>query len=154
MRRAAFACRAAARNDTHLAFGGYSRLGRLWSKWLKSRGFEIVQPELLSFPEQVELFRSASCVLGEHGSGMHAAVFANPGTIVATVGAWNKHQFNIAAAFGQRSICLKRHRVINDWATPPFQFTVTNDDLVGLFAMIDIVQDSEPADFGQFELRR
>ena len=75
-----------------------------------ARGYEIVQPELMSFPEQIELFRLANCILGEHGSGMHAAVFADPGTTVATVGAWNRHQFNIAAAFEQRAICMNRYR--------------------------------------------
>lgn len=116
-----------------------------------ARGFELVQPEELSFPEQVELFRSASCVLGEHGSGVHAAVFADPGTIVATVGAWNKHQLNISAAFQQRSICLKRHQVIQDWEKPPFRFTVTEDDLAGLLDMIDADQACGPLDVYRFE---
>ena len=116
-----------------------------------ARGFELVQPEELSFPEQVELFRSASCVLGEHGSGVHAAVFADPGTIVATVGAWNKHQLNISAAFQQRSICLQRHQVIQDWEKPPFRFTVTEDDLAGLLDMIDADQACGPLDVYRFE---
>ena len=115
-----------------------------------ARGFEIVRPEELSFPEQIALFRSADCILGEHGSGMHAAVFADPGTIVATVGAWNKHQFNIAAAFEQRFVCLKRHRVIQDWNKPFFKFTVSDHDLAGLFAMIEAVERHEPAEFGRF----
>lgn len=115
-----------------------------------ARGFEIVRPETLGFPEQVELLRSASCILGEHGSGMHAAVFADPGTIVATIGAWNRHQFNIAAAFGHRSICMNRYQVIQGWDGSPFRFAASEDDLAGLLDMIDIVQDSRPADFGQF----
>lgn len=117
-----------------------------------ARGFEIVQPEQLSFPEQVELFRSAKCILGEHGSGMHAAVFADPGTIVATVGAWNRHQFNIASAFGQRSICMMRHQVIQGWDNTPFRFAVTEDDLAGLLEMIEVVQSHDPTEFGRFEL--
>lgn len=119
-----------------------------------ARGFEIVQPEELSFPEQVELFRSASCILGEHGSGMHAAVFADPGTIVATVGAWNKHQFNIAAAFEHRSICMNRYQVIQTWDKPPFRFTATEADLAGLLAMIDTIQGTQPCDFGRSSLPR
>jgi capsular polysaccharide biosynthesis protein len=117
-----------------------------------ARGFEIVQPEQLSFPEQIELIRSANCILGEHGSGMHAAVLADPGTIVATVGAWNRHQLNIAAAFEQRSICMMRHEVIQGWDNTPFRFTVTEDDLTGLLEMIDTVQSRGPTEFGRFEL--
>jgi hypothetical protein len=115
-----------------------------------ARGFEIVQPEELSFPEQVELFRSASCILGEHGSGMHATVFADPGTIVATVGAWNRHQFNIAAAFEHRLICMNRYQVIEGREKPPLRFTATKDDLAGLFEMIDTVEGTHPDDYGRF----
>ncbi len=114
-----------------------------------AHGFEIVRPEELSFPQQIDLFRSADCILGEHGSGMHAAVFADPGTIVATVGAWNRHQFQIAALFEQRSICLRRHQVIRGWETPPFRFAVTKDDLDRLFAMIDAVQRSSRFEVGE-----
>jgi hypothetical protein len=115
-----------------------------------ARGFEIVQPEELSFPEQVELFRSASCILGEHGSGMHATVFADPGTIVATVGAWNRHQFNIAAAFEHRLICMNRYQVIEGREKPPLRFTAAKDDLAGLFEMIDTVEGTHPDDYGRF----
>ncbi len=116
-----------------------------------ARGFEIVRPETLGFPEQVELFRSAECILGENGSGMHAAVFADPDTIIATVGAWNLHQLNISAAFHQRSICLMRHQVLQDWDQPPFRFSVADGDLTGLFALIDATRDSAPLGFGRFD---
>ena len=120
-----------------------------------ARGFEIVQPEALSLPQQVELFRSADCILGEHGSGMHAAVFADPGTIVATVGALNRHQSNIGAAFEHRSISMNRIQVIRGWDEErPFLFTAAEDDLVRLFDMIAIVQLYPPTDFGRFELPR
>jgi capsular polysaccharide biosynthesis protein len=115
-----------------------------------ARGFEIVQPELLSFPEQIELIRSADCILGEHGSGMHAAVFAEPGTIIATVGAWNLHQFHISAAFELRSICMNRFQVVQDWNTPPFRFAAAEDDLTRLFDEIDRVRKTSPEDFGRF----
>lgn len=50
----------------------------------RARGFEIVQPERLSVPEQVALFRSAGTIVGEYGSGLHGSLFAAPGaTIVA-----------------------------------------------------------------------
>ena len=117
-----------------------------------ARGFEIVQPEELGFTQQIERFRSAGCILGENGSGMHAAVYADPGTIVATVGAWNTHQANISAAFDQRFICLKRHRVTQPWEMQPFRFAVGADDLLGLFDAIDAVGTRDLAQFGKFEL--
>ena len=80
---------------------------------------------------------------------MHATVFADPGTIVATVGAWNRHQFNIAAAFEHRLICMNRHQVIQGPERPPFRFTATEGDLAELLAMIDTIQATQPADFGR-----
>jgi hypothetical protein len=103
-----------------------------------AHGFEIVQPELLDFAGQVDLFRSAGVILGEHGSGMHAAVFAEPGTIVATVGANNALQFQIAAAFEQRSICMRRLQVIENAPGRPYRFTAAESDLQSLLAQIDL----------------
>lgn len=47
-----------------------------------SRGFEIVHPEAMSVPDQIALFRSASVICGEYGSGLHASLFSGPGTVV------------------------------------------------------------------------
>ena len=115
-----------------------------------ARGFEIVRPETLDFSRQVEMFRSADCILGEHGSGMHAAVFADPGTVVATIGAWNRHQYYIADAFEHRAIGMNRLQVSQNWETPPFRFTATEEDLGELMDMIDIICGSSPSDFGRF----
>ncbi len=118
-----------------------------------AQGFELVQPERLSFPEQIALFRSASCILGEHGSGMHGAVFADPGTIVAVVRAPQRnHQLKIAAAFEHRFICMNRIRVTKGTLSAPIRFTATEDDLTGLLAMIESVDQSGISDFGRFEL--
>ncbi len=114
------------------------------------RGFEIVQPEDLGFLDQVDLFCSSDCILGEHGSGMHATVFAHPGTIVATIGAWNAHQFQIAAAFNHRMICMNRLQMVSDGGAKPKRFTARESDLQELFAVIDIIQGDSPADFGRF----
>ena len=48
-------------------------------------GFEVVRPEILSFPDQIRLFASARSVAGECGSGMHNAIFCGPGTNVAVL---------------------------------------------------------------------
>ena len=103
------------------------------------RGYEIVRPETLSLPDQVALFRSASCVLGEHGSGMHGAVFAPPGTVIATVGAWNAHQFNISSVFGHRGVCMARVRKREAASNEPFHFSASRAHLCAMFAMIDAV---------------
>ncbi len=45
-------------------------------------GFEIVEPERMSLPEQAALFQSAEVIMGPHGSGFSNLVFCNPGTKV------------------------------------------------------------------------
>ncbi|QNH78079.1 glycosyltransferase family 61 protein [Pseudomonas protegens] len=47
---------------------------------LVALGFEVVEPEKLSFSEQVELFSSASIVVGATGAAFANLVFCNPGT--------------------------------------------------------------------------
>jgi tetratricopeptide (TPR) repeat protein len=48
-------------------------------------GFEIVQPETLSFAEQVRLFASASVIAGESGAAMANVGFCDPGTRVLEI---------------------------------------------------------------------
>jgi len=43
----------------------------------KNFGFHCVQPEILSFPDQVALFANAECVAGEDGSALHMSLFAH-----------------------------------------------------------------------------
>ncbi len=120
-----------------------------------ARGFEIARPEELSFAEQVELFRSAICVLGEHGSGMHGAVFADPGTIVAVVRSPERaHQLKIAAGFGHKFICMNRIQVTKGTLVAPVRFTASEDDLASLLEMIDTVQDrsADNLDFRQITI--
>jgi capsular polysaccharide biosynthesis protein len=110
-------------------------------KMAVARGFDIVRPEELSLLNQVELFRSASCILGEHGSGMHGAVFADPGTVVAVVRAPQRnHQLKIAAAFEHKFICMNRIRVTKGTQSAPLRFTATEDDLAALMAKIDSIR--------------
>jgi capsular polysaccharide biosynthesis protein len=46
------------------------------------RGFLVVHPETLSFPDQIGLFRQAEIVAGPSGSGMLNAMFCSPDTRV------------------------------------------------------------------------
>ncbi|WP_232629564.1 glycosyltransferase family 61 protein [Methylobacterium sp. Leaf118] len=48
----------------------------------RARGFEVVQPEGLTIPEQIALFRSAAILVGEYGSGLHGSLLAPPGATV------------------------------------------------------------------------
>lgn len=46
--------------------------------WLVSRGFEVVEPEKLSFPQQVRLFSQAKVVVGSSGAALANIVFSPP----------------------------------------------------------------------------
>lgn len=48
-------------------------------------GFEIVEPELLSFEEQIGLFSSVDVVAGLGGAGMFNSVFCRPGTKILDI---------------------------------------------------------------------
>ena len=51
-------------------------------KYVQQIGYDVVIPGLLSFKEQVRLFRSASIVVGPHGAGMTNIIFCDPHTVV------------------------------------------------------------------------
>ena len=104
-----------------------------------AHGYEVVAPEELSFADQIHLFQSAECIVGEHGSGMHAAVFAEPGTLVATVPMWNSVQLGIGAAFSHRNVCVTRASVRRQ-ASGPTRYTVPQEDLAGMFVMLDMMR--------------
>ena len=66
-------------------------------------GFRIVQPEALSFEEQLRLFAGAAVVAGPHGAGFANLVFAAPGTRVIELfhpGHHIKLYENLAAELG------------------------------------------------------
>jgi capsular polysaccharide biosynthesis protein len=52
---------------------------------LAARGFDIVEPERLSFPEQVRVFREAECVVGLGGAGLFNVIFCQAGTRVVSI---------------------------------------------------------------------
>ena len=69
---------------------------------LEALGFKAVVLEELSFPEQAELFRNASIVVGPHGAGLANIVFCRVGTVVVEiVGKFvNASFFTLAASLG------------------------------------------------------
>lgn len=55
-----------------------------------SRGYEIVEPEKLSFSQQVSLLKNAKAIVAPTGAAICNAIFCNPGTRVAVLMA--KHE--------------------------------------------------------------
>jgi capsular polysaccharide biosynthesis protein len=45
-------------------------------------GFAICHPEKLDIRDQIVLFASAACIIGEYGSAHHLSIFAPPGAVV------------------------------------------------------------------------
>ncbi|TLU74250.1 glycosyltransferase family 61 protein [Lichenicoccus roseus] len=105
----------------------------------QSRGFDIVRPEELGFAQQAALYRSASCIVGEAGSGLHGSVFSELGTVVASVG-FNWVQAHVSGAFDQRFIYLERLQAVREANQGLQAFTATDADLVSLFDEIDRIQ--------------
>lgn len=56
-------------------------------------GYEVVRPEILSFPDQIRLFASAATVIGECGSGLHNTLFSGKGTKVGILQNKDNHNF-------------------------------------------------------------
>ena len=66
----------------------------------RSRGFEIIHPQEMSWTEQVAMFANADFIVGEYGSGLHNALFARPGTCVLSINWLNGVQQHIARSCG------------------------------------------------------
>ncbi|MET0376086.1 MAG: glycosyltransferase 61 family protein [Rhizorhabdus sp.] len=56
-------------------------------------GYEIVHPEILSFPDQIRLFASAAVVAGECGSGLHNALFCGDNTRIGVMQSRDNYNF-------------------------------------------------------------
>lgn len=65
-------------------------------------GFRMVRPEQLDFAAQVGLFGQARVIIGQAGSGMHNALFAQAGARVGMIRFPAPDQSAIAALRGQR----------------------------------------------------
>jgi capsular polysaccharide biosynthesis protein len=64
------------------------------------RGYEIVEPELLAFPEQIRLFAEAELVVGLGGAALFNLVFSPPATRVVSIESGAAFAHNHAALFG------------------------------------------------------
>jgi capsular polysaccharide biosynthesis protein len=74
----------------------------------RRHGFEVVRPEELAIPEQIALFAGAGIIVGEHGSGMHSAIFSGSGAAIGCVAFSNPIQFLIGARRGHTNVYLNR----------------------------------------------
>jgi capsular polysaccharide biosynthesis protein len=67
--------------------------------------YELVFPETLPLSQQIQVFRSASHLLGEYGSGLHGSIFSPLGTIICVLRGTSHHpgfaQSGLAERFGQ-----------------------------------------------------
>ena len=70
---------------------------------VRKRGFAIVRPEKMPWPQQVRMFAHADTVMGEFGSGLHNTVFSSRATlnIVLSNSMMSLTQSAIAAMRGQ-----------------------------------------------------
>lgn len=79
-------------------------------RFLESAGFRIVVAEHLPLQDQIEIFSTASVILGPHGAGLSNIVFGKPGATVIELldRKWPNHCFEILAA----ECLLDFHRII------------------------------------------
>jgi hypothetical protein len=74
----------------------------------RSRGYEIVRPEELAIPEQIALFAEAATIVGEHGSGMHNAIFSGRGAAIGCIAFSNAIQFLVGARREHTNVYMNR----------------------------------------------
>lgn len=78
-------------------------------------GFEIVEPEILPFVEQVRLFDRARVVVGPHGSGFNNMFFAKPGTHLIEIRTVDRDDFlKLAASASQTYTPIQARTILSD----------------------------------------
>ena len=79
----------------------------VWSL-LEARGFELVNPEALSFDEQIKLFAGAACVVAPHGGALTNLVFSRGAVVVELFegGYVNPCYYELAARCDHAYWCL------------------------------------------------
>lgn len=108
---------------SHFADEGTGRLKRLYLRrtaksrqmsnaveveaQLQEQGFQIVEPETLTFAEQVRLFSNAEIIVGQGGAALGNIIFAPKGCHIVILTMWSPcviHYYfsNLASVLGQR----------------------------------------------------
>ena len=109
------------------------------------RGYEIIRPEELSLEEQVKVFSEAAIIIGEHGSGMHNALFAGKGTVVGCLGFWNAVQLHIGYLMEHHNVYLTKGC---QWPTPDrneFWIDCSDADLMSFLDKTEAIASEEAA---------
>lgn len=104
------------------------------------RGYLVVKPETMFIADQINLFSSASIVIGEHGSGMHSAVFSGSGTVVGCIGFWNPIQLHIGYALGHQNVYLTRGCIWPTAQNDVFDLAVSEGDLERFFDRVEVLK--------------
>jgi capsular polysaccharide biosynthesis protein len=103
---------------------------------IRSAGFTVVEPESLSFPEQICMFSEAEIVVGLGGAGMFNTVFCRPGTKVVTIEssvAFVDNHATLFASLGHDYGVILGSRDVTDDAWPHHRWTV---DVAGVVRSI------------------
>jgi capsular polysaccharide biosynthesis protein len=82
-------------------------------------GYTIVCPEQHSVAEQIAVFRQASVIAGESGSGLHNSVFMQPGARVICIQSGRQThliQASLCELFGQESTYVIGQQENADWS--------------------------------------
>lgn len=77
-------------------------------------GFSVINPETLPWATQVALFAGAEAIVGEFGSGLHAAMFSPAETKVLSIGFGNAVQSHIGALCNHKNAYLRITGTLND----------------------------------------
>jgi capsular polysaccharide biosynthesis protein len=105
----------------------------------RRHGYEIVRPEELAIPQQISLFAGAGIIIGEHGSGMHNAIFSGRGTAVGSIAFSNYAQSSLGARRGHTNVFLRRltgHRDERGFS----RYDVRPELIEGLFEVMNLLE--------------
>lgn len=74
---------------------------------LSEFGFQVIEPETLSFAEQIRLFSAAESIVAQAGAALGNMIFAPQGCRVVILSAWSPYSIyyyfsNLASIFGQK----------------------------------------------------
>lgn len=86
---------------------------------LQEQGFEIIEPEALSFADQVRLFSNAELIVSQGGAALGNIIFAPAGCHVIVLTTWSPYTIhyyfaNLAALLGQRCTLIMCEPVQGD----------------------------------------
>ena len=88
---------------------------------LRSKGYKVINPQLYSISEQIEIFAQADTVVAPHGSNLTNIVFCKPGTEIYEIGPEFKYDYEKSFENRYKTIAeinkLKYFRFLSDTVT-------------------------------------